>query len=134
MSLPSIPLVARQLGVLIKSASSDELERVIVGAMRRDLPLAVDYLERHARETRATGKSTFGNEDPNSTLGKQLTRICAGTVLRELAEKHFCGGLRLSFLNCCGPVLSPQGEKPDKDALIKRQISMQDGTIAHADC
>lgn len=134
MSLPSIARVIEEHHLDAGALSSEQLESVIAEAMRRDLPLGVEYLYGLAHEARDKRSAAFGNEDPNSALGKQLIRICAGTVLRDVAEKHFCHGMKLSFLNCCGPVVAPEKDMPDKKTLMLRQLHMQDGTIAHADC
>lgn len=133
MSLPSLSVIIdeRKLGA---NLSGEELESVLAEAMRRDLPLGVAYLHKMAHRAIDTKRAEFGNEDPNSALGKQLIRICAGTVLRSVAEKHFCHGLTLAFLNCCGPIVGPEKEMPDKKTLMRRQVHMQDGTLAHADC
>jgi|GEM_PF-859836 len=132
MSLPSIRTITQELNIDLAQASDDDIERVLVAAMQRDLPLGVAYLHQIAHESMKSGTTIFGNEDPNSPLGKEIVRISAGTVLREIAQKHFCHGLHLSFLNCCGPVMGV--EPPLITKLMRRQIEMQDGTIAHADC
>jgi hypothetical protein len=132
MSLPSIPAVAAEFGIDMALMRDADIERVLVESMRRDLPLAVAHLHRMAHLAIDTNAIQYGNEDPSSPLGKQLTRIFAGTVLRELAKKHFCHNQELAFLNCCGPIVGP--EKPDIIKLMMQQIQMQDGTIAFADC
>lgn len=132
MSLPSVHAVAKDLGIDLEHMDASQSEVVLVESMRRDLPLAVDYLHKLVHKSRTSGKQEVGVEDPNSTLGKQLTRIFAGTALRELAKRHFCHGQELAFLNCCSPVTGP--EKPKMDELIALQIKLQDGRLASADC
>ena len=133
MSLPSLVSIIAERGITdITTVSDVEREEVVVEAMRRDLPLAVEYLHNMTHASQHAGGHVRGVEDPNSPLGKQLTRICAGTVLREFAQKHFCHGQEISFINCCGPVVGP--ERPPLRELVILQIAMQDGTIAYADC
>jgi len=122
----------QRMGVVLKTATEAQMESALVEAMNKDLPLAVKHLHRMSHGNLETGGYVRGNEDPNSELGKQLIRICASTILRELAEKHFCHGQTISFVNCCGPIVGPK--KPTPLELMKLQIAMQDGTIAHADC
>jgi len=137
MTLPSIERAANDLGVDLKTRTKADGQRVLVEAMRRDLPLATHYLEAKAREAQRTGKPVSWLEDPASPLGKQLIRMHASDAMRPLASTYFCGGMRLSFLNCCrGTVGEPPKEtKDDEEAeLIDLQIKLQDGTIANADC
>lgn len=129
MSLPSVPYVKRDFGLTADTLSSEDARRVLVEAMRRDLPLAVGFLQSKARAARE--KDADGNwiEDPNSLVGKQLIRIHASDPLRQLASEYFCGGMQLSFVNCCkGKVGEPPAD------LFVLQVATQDGTIASADC
>jgi hypothetical protein len=90
MSLPSIPVIAQEKGFNLAALSASQREDLLVEAMRRDLPLAVDLLHRKAHED----GDNAGNwlEDPNSIIGKQLIRLHASDALRPLASKHFCHG------------------------------------------
>lgn len=132
MSLPSIHEVAGEFGIDLASATPEQEENVLVAAMRRDLPLAVDYLHQLAHQAGAAGEVDWLQE-PNSPIGKQLIRLHASDALRPLAEKHFCHGMQLTFINCCGGKLKGKG-RPTLAEVIKLQIQMQDGTIARADC
>ena len=132
MSLPSIREVALENKIDLGTARDEQNEFVLVEAMRRDLPLAVRYLHALAHRSIESGTHERGIEDPNSPLGKQLTRIFAGTVLRHLAQKHFCHGQELAFLNCCAPIAGDK--KPPLTELMSLQIKVQDGTLASADC
>ena len=127
MSLPSIPAIAQEKGLNLAALSADQREDLLVEAMRRDLPLAVDLLHRKAHEEGSEAGDWL--EDPNSTIGKQLIRLHASDALRPLASKHFCHGKPLTFVNCCkGKV----GEPPED--LLELQIHTQAGPIAYADC
>lgn len=124
MSLPSIPAIAQEKGFNLATLSADQREELLVEAMRRDLPLAIDLLHHKAHD-----EDGDWLEDPNSVIGKQLIRLHASDALRPLASKHFCHGKPLTFVNCCkGKV----GEPP-KD-LLELQIQTQAGPIAYADC
>ena len=130
MSLPSIPAVAQEMGINLDGAiTSEQQETVLVEAMRRDLKPALDLLHDKAHEAETNGGHANWLEDPSSEIGKQLTRIHAGDVLRTLASKHFCHGLQLSFSNCCRGTV---GEPPAEPMLV--QIQCQAGPIAYADC
>lgn len=131
MSLPSITAIAEEKSINLAIISHEEKETLLVEAMRRDLPDAVDLLHRKAHEADKNGGSSDWLEDPNSKIGKQLIRLHASDALRPLASKHFCHGKDLTFLNCCGGVVGP---KPTKEKLLDLQIKMQVGPIAYADC
>jgi hypothetical protein len=133
MSLPSVKSVARKFGIdLKKRLTSKQAEKVLVGAMMADLPEAVEYLHRKAHEAKKSGQPINWAEDPNSKLGKQLIRIHASDAMRPLAEKHFCHGMRLTFVNCCGGKVEPK--PPRRLDVLVLQIKHQDGQIAKADC
>lgn len=130
MSLPSIIVVARKLGIdLKKEVSSADQERVLVQAMSIDLKPALKFLHSMAHEAKEKGGSTNWQKNPNSKIGKMLIRIHAGDALRKLASKHFCHGLELSFFNCCGGTVG----KPPKE-LMMTQIRHQAGPTAFSDC
>jgi len=131
MSLPSIPIIAREWGIGLDSASInlEDQERLLVEAMRRDLPLAIALLHRKTHEADEVGSSADWLEDPNSEIGKQLIRLHASDALRPLASKHFCNGKELTFINCCKGLV---GKQPDN--LLLLQIQCQAGPIAYADC
>lgn len=131
MSLPSITVVAQEKGIDLNGPVDAFSQRMIlVEAMRRDLKPALDLLHAKAHEAE---KSPEGRahwiEDPASPIGKMLTRIHAGGVLKALAEEAFCHGQPLHFFNCCKGVV---GKAPEDPMLI--QIHCQAGPIAHADC
>lgn len=127
MSLPSIPAVAQEKGFNLAALLPGQSEGLLVEAMKRDLPLAVDLLHRKAHEDGDNAGDWL--EDPNSAIGKQLIRLHASDALRPLASKHFCHGKPLTFLNCCNGKVG----KPPKD-LLDLQIKTQAGPIAYADC
>ncbi|MFZ2720223.1 MAG: hypothetical protein WAZ27_05135 [Minisyncoccia bacterium] len=132
MSLPSIPNIAKDFGVDLSKCSGADRERILVEAMRRDMPLAVSLLHTKAHEAVQNGGHADWLEDPNSVAGKQLIRLHASDALRPLASKHFCHGKRLTFVNCCKGIV---GEPPeDEEDLLDLQIKTQAGPIAYADC
>lgn len=131
MSLPSVAAVAKELGIDLAAMTTEEQEKILVEAMRRDLPDAIALLHSKAHEADRNGGSADWIEDPNSTIGKQLIRLHASDALRPLASKHFCHGKDLTFINCCGGKVGP---KPELAECIALQIAMQAGPIAYSDC
>ncbi len=133
MSLPSIPVIAKELGFDLDDLKPEQREKLLVDAMRRDLPEAVAFLHTKAHEPDAIGtKGVIWKHDPNSVIGKQLIRIHASDPLRKLASKHFCHGKRLVFVNCCGGKIG--GDEPKAEELQDLQVKMQAGPIAYSDC
>ena len=129
MSLPSVTAIVAERGILSLAALSESKhEDILLEAMRRDLAPAVDLLHQKAHEAEESGSAEI-LEDPNSPLGKMLTRICAGTALRDIAERRVMHGQKLTFLNCCRVIV---GEPPAN--LFLEQMRTQDGTVASADC
>lgn len=131
MSLPSIPVVAREKGINLDVLIGPvEQKLILVEAMRRDLKPALDLLHTKAHEAEKSpdGRAHW-QEDPASPIGKMLTRIHAGGVLKALAEEEFCHRQPLHFFNCCKGVV---GKAPEDPMLI--QIQCQAGPIAFADC
>ncbi len=134
MSLPSIGTVAEELGISLSIATEDQNERVLCGAMKRDLGDAITFLHKKAHEAQSAGIVSW-HDDPNSPLGKQLIRLHASDAMRPLAEKHFCHGAKLIFLNCCdGKVVVDGSKKPSMAELILAQIRLQDGRDGSPDC
>lgn len=133
MSLPSIQGIAKDFGVDLETCTAADRERILVEAMRRDMPLAVSLLHAKAHEADGKGGCADWIEDPNSAIGKQLIRLHASDALRPLAQKYFCHGKRLMFVNCCkGKVGEPP--KDEEEDLLDLQIRTQVGPIAYADC
>lgn len=130
MSLPSITVVAQELGIDLKGVLSlEQQETLLVEAMRRDLGPALAFLHHKAHEAESNGGHADWLEDPSSEIGKQLIRIHASDVLRPLVSKHVCHDMALTFFNCCKGVV---GKPPAEPMLI--QIQCQAGPIAYADC
>jgi hypothetical protein len=131
MSFPSVGRVAEEFGFDLNALSSEEGAAVLLESVKRDCPEAMAFLRAKVREADESGGSLMWTENPNSLLGKQLIRIHASDAVRPLVEKYVCDGKPLAFLNCCGGVVGP---KPPKQELVRLQIQMQAGPIAHADC
>ena len=129
ISLPSIPEIAKERGLDLTQLSAADEEELLVEAMRRDLPLATEFLHRESHGISDSTPSVSWLEDPNSVRGKQLIRLHASDALRPLASKHFCHGHALAFVNCCGGVI---GRPPPRINLL--QIQSQAGPVAYADC
>lgn len=130
MSLPSLRDLVAASGIPASQMGEEQLEALLVTAMRRDLPLAVDLLHRKSHESGPFAGRWI--EDPGSAIGKQLIRLHASDALRPLAAKHFCHGKTLTFINCCSGAVG--GSKPTKLEVLLMQVEYQDGTKASADC
>ena len=134
MSLPSITAIAAELNIDLATATDEENEKVLRGAMKRDLGDAIAFLHEKAHDAKTEGIVSW-HDNPNSPLGKQLIRLHASTAMRHLAEKHFCHGAELVFINCCdGKVVVDGKKKPTMPELIALQIRAQDGRDASPDC
>jgi hypothetical protein len=129
MSLPSLEGILARAGMPATDMTRAAREQAILEAMRLDMAPALELLHQKAHEADRNAGSAEILEDPNSPLGKQLTRICAGTILREIAEREITHGKPLTFLNCCRVFI---GRAPDDLALA--QIESQAGPVAFADC
>ena len=125
MSLPSLTTLLNATGKSSDNLTGEQMEAIFVEAMRRDLPLACDYLH---KQSHLDGDPKA--EDPKSELGRQLTRI-SFDVLRTLAEKHLCHGKPITFYNCCKIAF---GERPPFEQMMRTQIQCQAGPIAYSDC
>lgn len=129
MSLPSLATVAAEMKLDLSSLTPEQQEGLLVATMKRDLPLACQYLHQHAHRADELGGSSPWLENPRSDLGKQLIRVHASDALRPLASKHICHGKQLTFVNCCGGVVGT----PPENVLIM-QIEQQSGKVARPDC
>ena len=127
MSFPSTAAVAAELGLDLRVLSDADAERVLVGAMKRDCPEAVNFLHGQAHKL-----GEFWSLDPNSPLGRQVIRLCASDATRPLVEKHFCHGEPIAFYNCCNGVVGPKPKTVGD--VLRMQIECQAGPRAYADC
>lgn len=133
MSFPSVATIIKERGYNLQALAKGDAEDVLLEAVKRDCPEAINYLHglAHDAQKSDTGEVSW-LQDPNSKLGKQLIRIHASDAVRPLVEKHVCHGKQLSFVNCCGGRVG--GEKLTEGELIIYQIQSQAGPIAYADC
>lgn len=133
MSLPSIPAIQAEMGIKPgQFLNAEQLEDILVKAMRKDLPLACNYIHSLSHQVGQSPGGVDWIENPNSPLGKQLIRMHASDAMRAVASKRIAHGQPLTFLNCCkGKVGGPPPRLTD---LMLEQIQLQDGTKASADC
>lgn len=61
------------------------------------------------------------SEDPNSTLGGHIIRLCAFDMPRAVMERHF--GIRIGMYNCCRVILA--GSQEDLDMTVAEQLKLQ---------
>ncbi len=135
MSFPSVGEELHKRGLDSASLTSADLplaQEALLAAIRRDCAEGVAYMHARAHESIETGQGVEWKEDPNSPLGKQLSRLHASDPVRKLVQEHFCHGQQLTFVNCCGGKVG--GQKPKDDELVIYQIQSQAGPIAFADC
>lgn len=130
MTLPSLKGMIDARGGDAYKLRPTERDEILTAAMRTDFGEALTMLHEaaHAADHHPDGRAVI-EQDPNSDIGKKLTRICAGTPLRDIAERKFCHGKQITFINCCKVIVGT----PPED-LVLEQILNQDGTFASADC
>jgi len=100
----------------------------IANAIQKDLPLAYATFQQWMEEY--TGERVIHVQDPNSDVGKQLIRVCAGDILRKAMQDHF--GIGIGFLNCCNVIIADTIDAAEP--TIAEQIQSQNGRIAYPDC
>ena len=128
MSLPSLVEVIKESGLDVNKATAEQKELLLLTAMRRDIPEALEYLHKKSHEIGHSGSADW-MVDPKSPLGLQLIRIHASDAFRPIVSKHVCHGKQLTFVNCCKGVIGT----PPADVLLL-QIQTQNGDIARPDC
>ena len=130
MSLPSISAILAERNITdVTTLAASEHRNILLVAMKRDLPIACEYLHRKAHEADGAGGAVNWDENPNSELGRQLIRIHASDAMRPIAETELCHGKKLTFVNCCNGTV---GTPPENVFLT--QIQTQNGDRAKPDC
>jgi len=131
MSFPSVQEYLEEQGVNDpRQATEEQMHRALMKAFWHDLPDGMIYLQQMAQECKRLGRRILKIEDPNTSLGKQLTRLCGATIPRRHVQQEF--GIALGFYNCCGPVAAPREDELNMSDL--EQIMLQNGEMASADC
>lgn len=137
MSYPSVNMILAERNIDSATARETELRDVIWEALGRDLPDGVKWVRDLAYAATESNEAVYRSEDPNSPLGRQITRVLGFDVPRSIAREKFAAefgipGLELAFFNCCG---GGGGKIPGMlDISARMQIQFQDGTRASADC
>jgi hypothetical protein len=129
MSLPSIPEIVREKRLDLNALSTVQQEDLLVEAMRRDLPRAVELFTSLATQARTNPEKPAVWDQNDPMILKEVGRILAADALRPLAVKHFLDGLPLTFINCHRILV---GIRPPD--LLLLQIQCQVGPVAYADC
>jgi hypothetical protein len=124
MSYPSIKNVNPDM------LDEREREMALLAAFRQDLPLGTAAIERYAQEVKESGVRKIFIEDPNSPLGRQISRLLGTDVARGILERHH--GVAFGLFNCCAPVVAPNHES--LAMTTTEQINLQNGVLASADC
>lgn len=130
MSYPSIAEIIAQRGISLNTASEGELREALWEAFNVNLKEGVDYLTALATEVKEKGQKIVRPEDPDSPLGKKIIRLLGTDVARSIMSGRL--GVSFALYNCCCAVAAPSAEELALSAL--EQITMQDGTIATANC
>ena len=131
MSLPSVGEHLEAMGVTDpEDATPEQLHEALRLSCHTDLRLGMEYLSRQAAECHEINRRVLRIEDPNSPLGKELTRLFAGDELRIIVKQEF--KVEAGFYNCCSPVLVPSGGDLEMSPL--EQIKLQNGEFASANC
>ncbi|MDB4940332.1 MAG: hypothetical protein JWO40_757 [Candidatus Doudnabacteria bacterium] len=130
MSYQSIVSVLDERGVDLDTASEGQMRSALFEAFQRDLPLGVAYLGELAARTKASAAKILDPQDPNTALGKQITRLLGTDIARSICEAEF--GVAFGLYNCCGSVAAPTRELLAMSPL--EQIQLQNGALASADC
>ena len=130
MSYPSVVAVLEERGISLETATDAQIKNVLLEAFHRDLNMGMAYLKSAAEKVRKTGQRFLETEDPNSQVGKQLTRLLGADVARSIVEQHF--GVAFGLYNCCGvtAALTREGLR----MTMREQVMLQNGILASADC
>lgn len=130
MSYPSVVAVLEEQGVSLETATDAEIKNILLEAFHRDLGLGMSYLKSATEKVRKTGERFLEAEDPNSPVGKQLTRLLGADVARGIVEQHF--GVAFGLYNCCGVTVATTRE--GLCMTMREQVMLQNGMLASADC
>jgi hypothetical protein len=130
MSYPSVVSVLKEQDVSLETATDAEISNVLLSAFHKDLGLGMSYLKSTAEKVKHTGQRFLSAEDPNSPVGKQLTRLLGADIARGIVERHF--GVAFGLYNCCGVTAATTRE--GLHMTMREQVMMQNGALAEADC
>jgi len=130
MSYPSVVTVLEEKDVNLETATDAQIRDVLLEAFQRDLGIGMSYLKKAAKHVKRTGQRFLEAEDPNSPVGKQLTRLLGADVARGIVEQHF--GVAFGLYNCCGVTAATTRE--GLRMSMREQVMLQNGMLASADC
>src|ERR1700694_1076019 len=124
MSFVSAASIAEGRGVNPATLADEEVARdILAEAIKKDCPEGVQYLHRVVHEADNSGKTITFSEDPNSPLGKQIARLFAAPIIRQIVKERFLHGREIIFYNCCsGQVPAKDEVPPVPSALIQLQM------------
>ena len=121
MSLPSVSTVLVSKGLSLDTATEDQLQSVIIEAVREDLPAGYANIKRMVDELHKGSSRIRYTLDPISEAGKQFIRLLASDAVRRVLERHF--RVRLGFYNCCtGIVVRENGVLK---MTLREQVALQ---------
>lgn len=134
MSFASAAAIAQSRGIDPANLTDEDLARdILAEAIKADCADGVKYLHKKIHEADKAGGTITFTEDPNSPLGKQIARLFAAPIVREIVRERFLHGREIVFYNCCSGQVPPKDEPvPQPSAIL--QLQMQAGPIAYADC
>jgi hypothetical protein len=134
MSFASAASIAKERGIDPSTLADESIARdILAEAIKKDCADGVRYLHAKVHEADKAGHTVLFVEDPNSALGKQIARLFAAPIIREIVKERFLHGREIVFYNCCsGQVPAKDEPVPEPSALM--QLQMQAGPIAYSDC
>lgn len=134
MSFASAAAIAKSRGIDPSTLTDENIARdILAEAIKTDCADGVRYLHTKVHEADTAGKSVLFVEDPNSPLGKQIARLFAAPIIRDIVKERFLHGREIVFYNCCSGQVPTKDEDPPRPSAVM-QLQMQAGPIAYSDC
>ena len=121
MSYPSINRHLENQGATLDNATDAQMSDAFVKAFYEDLPLGMSQVETLVEKMKGKNDKVMLSLPPNSPEGKQLARLMAPDVPRQVLQDHF--GVSFGFYNCCSAVAAPTREQ--LNITMREQIASQ---------
>lgn len=134
MSFASATAIAQSRGIDPATLTDEALARdILAEAIKIDCAAGVRYLHQKVHEADQAGGTITFTENPNSPLGKEIARLFAAPIIREIVRERFLHGREIVFYNCCSGRVPTKDEDAPRPSAIT-QLQMQAGPLAYADC
>lgn len=112
----------------LDSLSQEKQDQLLFEAvsLKENLWLAVEWFENLVAQFHDGVRDKWLNrlslnEDPNSSLGKQIMRLCAFDMPRWVLERRY--GLSIAMYNCCKVLIA--SSKWDLHMTVAEQLKLQ---------